>query len=276
MKLRLKALATVLLLALTLPATASLSLEDESQRLLLATEAAVAEERWQAASDYMDRLLRKEEVTLLADFYFLRGRIKEQAGQPREARQAYERYVSDAGREGERYQQALQRITVMEEQESQRAGDLERTDPQQATLTAAGEDTVAQLKALYLTDDAVVALLEHANSLLSLHAWEGPSRVVVRQPERGVQYRLEVQDDSLRLRTRAFDEQGDARVSMGSITVFGINPRVSSDCFREESACWISDPRDDSRWLKLAENRAGARDTARAISLLLREMQRNR
>ncbi|TVP53895.1 MAG: hypothetical protein EA349_12855 [Halomonadaceae bacterium] len=285
MKLRCIALTTGLLVALSMPATASLSLEDESQRLLMATETAVAEGRWGVAMDYMNRLLRKEQVTLPPDFYFLRGRIMEEAGQPREARQAYGRYVSSAGREGDMYQTALRRITVIEEQERQRGDKSEQFgreprggngEAMAVTLEAAGADEVAQLKALYLTDDPVEALIEHANSLLGLHAWEGPSRVVVRQPDRGLHYRLRLDDTSLQLRTREVDDSGNARVSVTRLNVFGINPRVGTECYREESACWIADPRDGSRWLKLAENRAAATETARVISLLLREIQKNR
>ncbi|MDX1588877.1 MAG: hypothetical protein R3296_08050 [Oleiphilaceae bacterium] len=283
MKLRCIAFAGGMLLALSLPLSANLSLEDESQRLLIATETAVAEGRWQEAKDYMNRLLEKEQVRLPAEFYFLRGRIMEQAGQPRQARQAYERYVNGAGREGEMYQVALRRITQLEESESRRGGDFSgsgefsRSGQQSiASIEPAGADELKQLRALYLTDNNVQALVEHANSLLSLNAWEGPSRVVVRQSQRGVRYRLRVDDGRLQVRTRKFDNEGGVRVRMDPINVYGVNPRLDSDCYPEESACWIADPRDNSRWLKLREDPSAARETARVLGLLIREMQQNR
>lgn len=296
MKLRCMGIAGGMLLALSLPLSANLSLEDEAQRLLIATETAVAEGRWNEAADYMSLLQRKDEVRLPAEFYFLRGRIMEQAGQTRAARQAYERYVNDAGKEGEMYQQALRRITQLEEgpggsrSRSTSSGDMGFTQNRSpagesgngagtegtASIEPAGTDELAQLRSLYLTDDNVEALVAHANSLLSLNAWEGPSRVVVRQPQRGLRYRLRVNEGHLQVRTREFDNEGGSEVRMHRINVFGVNPRLASQCYPEESACWIADPRDSSRWLKLKDDRDGARETARVLGMLLREIQQNR
>jgi len=263
-----------LALCLSLPVAAGLPPEHEAQRLLLATETAVEEGRWDDATDYMNRLQRTD-VELEADFYYLRGRIMQEAGQSREARNAYERYVSEAGRDGDMYQEALRRITQMEEAGVAAARALDE-DRAEASIEAAGGSELEQLQGLYLADNPVDALIGHINGLLTQHSWKGPSRVIVRHEDQGVHYRISVEGGSLHVRTREVGADGLASASMRRMNVFGINPRVSSDCSSREGACWVLDPRDNSRWLKLAEDRDGAREIARMMSLLLREIQRGR
>ena len=254
------------------PAYASLSDEDEAQRLLMALEASVAENRWSEARGYLRRLEDKEGLGMPEEFHFLRGRVLEQRGMGNEARRAYEQYVSESGREGDMYRNALQRITVLEEE----GRDGRRDHEAVASLEPAGGSELEQLQQLYLTDDPIEALLEHVNSLLSVNAWEGRSRVVVRERQRGIHYRFRLEEDRLQVRTRDDSELGRSRVTTQRLNIFGVDPRVVSECFPEEQACWISDPRDGSRWLKLAQKPEQARETARMISLMLREMQNRR
>ena len=58
-----------------------------------------------------------------------------------------------------------------------------------------------------------------------------------------------------------------------SLSVFGVNPQLRWDCEPVVGACWVYDPRDGSRLFQLAENRDQARDIARTLGRLIRNLQ---
>src|SRR5690554_2041562 len=93
----------------------SLAPEHEIRRLMLATEEAVAAERWGEASEYLNRL-QKMDSEKPADYFFYRGRAMLQAGHLNEARAALEAYVGRAGVDGQHYQQSLKLITDIEKE----------------------------------------------------------------------------------------------------------------------------------------------------------------
>lgn len=253
------------------PNAADLPPEHEVRRLIIAADNAIAEERWNDASRHLTRLqnLKAEKP---ADYQFLRGRVMLQASQLNEAQSALEAYVTEAGAEGKYYDQSLQLITRVEDQ---RQANPERKSSETVAVIEPAEriDTEA-LKSLYLEVSDRGALIAHLNSLLSLNAWQ-PGPVIKSDPSAGVKYQVTVGTDaSLQLKEEVREGEAGPTLRTQNISVFGINPVISYTCFDTDNSCWLYDPRDQSRWLRLANRSKPAAETARVLSELIRNLQK--
>ena len=132
----------------------ALPVEHEIRRLMLATEQALAAENWDDASEYLGRLQQLDGERPV-DFYFFRGRMMQKSELLDEAQASLEAYVTRAGKEGQYYTQALERITEVEKLRKDRAlAALTRNpatplQPRIATIEAAGGQSAADLKKLF-------------------------------------------------------------------------------------------------------------------------------
>ncbi len=132
--------------------------EHEIRRLMLATEQAIASESWGDASEYLGRLQQLDGERPV-DFQFFRGRVMQKSDLLNEAQTAFEAYVTRAGKKGQYYQQALERITEVEKLRKDRAlaavTSSEAVPPKAkiATIESAGPQSPADLKNLYLADN---------------------------------------------------------------------------------------------------------------------------
>ena len=250
--------------------------EHEMQRLMLATEAAVEAENWGEASEYLNRL-QQMEAEKPANYLYYRGRVMLESGFLKEARSALEGYVSEAGAEGEHYTAALTMMTRAE-----KAGKTGLSGNKQvpnasvepvAVIESAGEAPLEKLRQLYLADSDAEALLMHLNALLDSAGWSPDERIKRLDRPADLVYTVNRVDDSVNIQEAR--REGDGRVvhSTESINVFGVNPSVNWDCEPAASACWIYDPRDGSRLMRLAEKHGVVAEIARTLGQLIRSMQ---
>ncbi len=247
--------------------------KDEMHRLMLATEKAVTQQRWDDAARYLTQL-QSLKVEKPEGYLFLRGEIMYHDRQYDEARAALNEYVVKAGEKADHYSKALELITAIDE--AQRSQSAQPAKKSVATIEPAGGDEVKRLEKLYLTDNPREALITYLNSQLDLHAWRGAGKVIHLDARRGVRYRLMIGGDGrLQVRTTRFRANGEPVVTMSSIDVFGINPMVTDECDDLQHSCWIHDPRDGSRWLRLGPDQKAADEIARALTNLIRVMQRS-
>lgn len=263
------------LAAVSTPALA-LAPEHEIRRLMLATEEAVATERWGEASEYLNRL-QKMEGEKPADYFFYRGRAMLQAGHLNEARSALEAYVTRASTDGNHYQQALKLITDIEKESraSVRAladGRGQVREPV-ATIEPAGGQDLTALRQLYLANSDREALTIHLNALLETAGWRRDKTVVRLDRPADIRYRVNVGNGTLNIQeiTRNTDDT-TVQTSL-SLAVFGINPQPRWDCEPAIGACWIYDPRDGSRLFQLAQSRNQVNDIALTLGRLIRNLQ---
>lgn len=272
---RMAALARSMVLVSALGAgqAAALAPEHEVRRLMLATEEAVTAEQWGEAAEYLNRLQQLEAVKP-ANYLFFRGKVMLQSAHYNEARSALERYITDAGTEGQYYREALQLITRIEKarKEADRAKANGQGESEQvAVIEPAGEETMDSLRKLYLTDSDREALVMHLNSLLELAGWRKNQTVVMLDVPPDIRYRVTATDSVIQIQ-EARREQGD-RINRDTETldVFGVNPQVRWDC--QSDTCWIYDPRNGERLMQLAGNAERASDIARNLGRLIRTMQ---
>jgi hypothetical protein len=250
--------------------------EHEIRRLMLATEEAVTGENWGEAGEYLNRL-QQLEGEKPADYFYFRGRVMLESGHFNESRAALERYVSLAGGEGEHYSDALKLITRVEKTRKKQ-GALASNSGQQksepvAIIEPAGEGTLEKLKQLYLAESDSEALVIHANTLLDSTGWRADQRIVRLDQPADIAYKLDRRNDLISIQESRREDNGRVVRTTESLGVFGVNPQVEWNCESSTASCWIYDPRDRSRLMKLSQDRERAQEIARTLGRLIKIMQ---
>lgn len=249
--------------------------EHEIRRLMLATEEAVSGENWGEAGEYLNRL-QQLQGDKPDDYFFFRGRVMLESGHFNESRAALEKYVSEAGAEGEHYNQALKLITRVErtrKQEGSRSSGSQNESEPVAIIEPAGDESLDSLKQLYLADSDAQALVMHANTLLGAAGWRADQRIVRLDKPADIAYKLDRRNDVITIQESR--REGDGRVvrETESLGVFGVNPRIEWNCESSTGSCWLFDPRDGSRLMQLSQDRERAEEIARTLGRLIKTMQ---
>ncbi|MEQ9546307.1 MAG: hypothetical protein RIK85_09915 [Marinobacter sp.] len=254
----------------------SLAPEHEVRRLMLATEEAVAAKSWGEAGEYLNQLQGLEGEKPV-DYYYFRGRVMQESSHFNEAQSALETYISRAGAEGRHYRDALTRITAIEKsrQEQRSMQDQSRASKQEsvAIIEPAGQQAMASLRKLYLVDSDREALTIHLNSLLELAGWRADQRVVRLDVPADVSYKVASVGSRIEVQESRREEGERITKTTQSMNVYGISPRVQWDCQPTASTCWVYDPRDGSRLLKLGPNRDRAEEIAGTLGRLIKNLQ---
>lgn len=250
--------------------------EHESRRLMLATEEAVSAESWGDAGEYLNRL-QQLEGDKPANYFYFRGRVMLESDHYNEAQAALERYISLADSEGEHYTEALKLITSVEKARQQEGASAQNNgagapDPI-AIIEPAGEQSLRKLRELYLVDSNADALVIHANTLLDVAGWREDQRIVRLDRPADVAYRIDRQNDVISIQESRRESGGRVVKTTESMGVFGVNPQIEWNCESATASCWIYDPRDGSRLMKLGPNRDRAEEVARTFGRLIRTMQ---
>lgn len=250
--------------------------EHEVQRLMLAVEDAVAAQQWQQAADYLNQL-QQVEADKPPAYLFFRGQIMYRSGQYNEALSALENYIAGRGADGEHYTEALKLITRVEQARAEDRGngnDTNSKSKQVAVIEPAGaSDDRDSLRNLYMTDSEREALVLHLNSLLTRAGWREEQRIIRQGSQPDIRYEVSLGDGEIRIREIRQQENEGRRLSSFSLPVYGISPMVDWHCDNATEACWIHDPRDGSRWLRLARERGQAREIAATLGRLIRLLQ---
>lgn len=261
------------LLAMTTALAHALPPEHEVQRLMLAVEDAVADERWSEAGDYLNRLQRID-AAKPPEYLYYRGRIMSDSGHYNEARSALENYIAGTGADGEHYTEALKLITEIERARGDRDRSRESGGERVAEISPAGQPDLERLRRLYLVDSDRQALVMHLNSQLELGAWRKEARVIRVGEPADVLYQVAIGNGEVLFRENRVESGTDRRLISHSLRVYGVSANVRWDCESATNACWIYDPRDGSRFLQLANDRSVASEVASTLGQLIRQLQK--
>ena len=253
--------------------------EHEIRWLMLATEAAVQADNWAEAGEFLNRL-QAMEGEKPAEYHYYRGRAMLKANHLNEARAALETYVSQAGAEGQHYQESLKLITDIEKvnRDNVRAlaeGAAQVEEPV-AVIEPAGQESLKTLRQLYLARTDREALVIHLNAVLDTAGWRRDKTVVRLDRPADIQYRVTIDNSNVNVQEirRELDNSFVRKTSV--LPVFGVNPQLRWDCEPAVAACWVYDPRDGSRLFQMAQNQDKAREAAQTLGRLIRNLQQGR
>lgn len=134
---------------------------------------------------------------------------------------------------------------------------------------------LAELKRLYPRQAPRKALLEHCNRLLESYALRSGYRVGQAQHD-DLLYQLSVVRPGV-LGVREEQRSADgSRVAVHNreVELFGVDPFISYRCPSRGPACQVLSPRDGTPLLTLVRDQAGAAELAKALSFLVRDLQK--
>ncbi|WP_166264471.1 hypothetical protein [Marinobacter caseinilyticus] len=265
-----------LLLATTFAAgsASALAPEHETRRLMLATEQAVAAEKWGEAGEYLNRLqnLKSEKP---GEYLYYRGRVMLESDHLNEAQSALENYIQQTGEKGQHYNDALKLITDVEKKQraaSKRAEQTNREEPV-AVIEPAGGEPLARLQQLYLVNSPTEALTVHLNNLLELNGWREDQRIVRTGSAPDIRYRISVESGQVNIQESRKTDDGQVRLSNQSLPVYGVSPSVRWECVASDHSCWVYDPRDESRLFRLGNSQKKTAEAAETFGRLIKSLQ---
>lgn len=249
--------------------------EHEAVRLMLALESSVEAKNWQESEAQLVALQRLS-VELPEEFYYFRALSLKAKDDFVHAQKDLESYVVNAGADGKYYLDALKQITDIErllqsETYTQTQGADTRSP---AVIEGEHDGYISSLKALYLTDSAVDALLQQINSLLALHHYTG-SRLRKQDAKEGVIFNVAVDlsDSELLVQKKSYEGERPL-LSVEKLTVLGMNPFLEYACDAQAYACWIYHPgQANERWVVIEADQLVVADLAMAIGKLIRQLQ---
>lgn len=133
---------------------------------------------------------------------------------------------------------------------------------------------LAELKALYLVSDERSALLAHSNALLDTYGLKAAYQVGQANPE-DLKYQLSVgKAGELRIREERRSATGNVAVRNRGFSVFGMDPYIGYRCPPQGMVCVFDAPMAGEPWLTILRDAKGADELAKALSFLLRNMQK--
>lgn len=271
------------LLVLSSPLAQALPADMEADRLVLAAEEKIAQQDFEGARQYLERVgpLKAEPRP---DFFYLFGQVKQHDGDLPGAEKQLSQYVSKTGREGEHYEEALRLLTQIEEQlRSQKdvaagrdkAGDLKAAGIEASDTEGKAYDD--QVRKLYPAASLQDSLVTHINSLLRSYIYlEGK----IKNPDTSNResYSLSVKAPSEILVTRNVRDSavnnGQASLSVVKINAFGVSPFVSYRCSGVTDSCLLQNPASGEAWIRIANDEKAAKDLSTALTRLIKALQR--
>ncbi|MGB4073755.1 hypothetical protein [Pseudomonas sp.] len=148
-------------------------------------------------------------------------------------------------------------------------------EPEAALSSAEQGDYLLELKRLYLTQNERQALFAHCNDLLETYALRAAYQVGQAQRQ-DLLYQLSPgESGELLLREETRGQQGtDIAVRNRRIGVFGADPFVRYDCPASGISCVLHNPNDGSPLLTIVRDHKGAAELAKALSFLIRNLQK--
>jgi len=255
----------------------ALAPEHEAHRLILAARNYIAADDYQKASDALVRI-EALKISLPAEYHYWRGLVLQERGSFEQSRAHFESYVDATGSEGEFYEDALTRITQIED-----AAVVVAIDPvaekKKAELSWASNkynDSYAdQIKNWYGTDDLQKGLLRRINRLLK----DNPYRELKSgRIDSELFYDLSADSDGSLITTRRKVQATSGRIapeiSATKLSVFGLNPYVEYECDRSSDDCVIYRPDSTQNWLRFKYDDSVAEELTKAISSLIKTMQK--
>lgn len=255
----------------------------EADRLVLAAEEKIAQQDFDGARQYLERVapLKVEPKPV---YYYLYGQVLLNDSKLEEADVQLTQYVKKVGREGEHYDASLRLLTQIEEQlRSQEAVGSTReksADPNAASIEAsdpAGKAYDDRARQRFPASSLPESLAQAANVVLRSHPYlEGK----IKNPDTSNResYSVSVKAPSELLVTKTSHNSavnnGQAELSVEKFNAFGVSPFVSYRCSAASDSCVLQNPASGDDWIRIANNEAAARELTTALTRLIKALQR--
>lgn len=262
-----------LLIANGYAASGALAPEYEADRLVMAAEHALQQDRITDAATYLTQV-RQLDVAPPPEYHYFQAQLFERESQYAKALMHYQSYVNQGGKKGRFYRQSLAQITELEKR-TQASAPLPQSQLQWGGFTPEQSDANyrQRLLALYKTTSHQLALTRHINSLLRFYA------LADEQSEY-----FEIVATGHHIQTLRRSDPDDARATAIKTTqhrfsVYGLNPYLKASCGKNLTfgqACWFYAPQSTQEWLAVQDNPLAAAELEKALAALIKTLQKNK
>ena len=265
------------LLCLT-PTAWPLQAEHEAERLLLAADDAFSNNQYSQAANYLNDV-RRLGIVPPPEFNYYYGKLLLHEKRYTEARNYLENYVNSQGSTANHYRDALGLITDIEKQRNGRAtaaaAGTSRGKAEIKWSNGDNENYVRHLEDLYAADNPISALTKHINSLLQFYAY-GDDRIIAASrlgtPSR---HRVHTSSRGEIISMNKLGAADDIPFTENRFSVYGVNSHITYRCQRSSASCWLLHPVTQERWLQIVNNTDAATELSKAVSQLIKHMQRS-
>ena len=148
-------------------------------------------------------------------------------------------------------------------------------EPDAGLSSAEQGNYLLELKRLYLTQNDRQALLAHCNDLLKTYALRAAYQVGQAQRQDLIYQLRQGEAGELLLREEIRGQQGtDIAVRNQRVPLFGVDPFVRYECPASGISCVLHNPNDGRPMLTIVRDHKGAAELAKALSFLIRNLQK--
>lgn len=245
----------------------------EADRLIMAAEDAMVENDFRSAEQY---LLRAEAlgIDLPSDYDFLFGKLLEQKGENKKANEKLESYVNRDGNEGRYYREALSLITTIEKR-LEITNDSPNQTPTSEIKWSNNNDAYLQaIQRQEKINNTEQALSAHINRLLNKQETTDRKIIAASRLATPSKHKIKTSSNGEIISINQYGGDLSSPFKEERFSVYGVNPYIRFVCPQSTASCWILHPVTEKRWLQLEENTETAMEVAKALSQLIRYMQK--
>jgi len=256
---------------------AALSPSQEADRLLLAAEDALQDNDYNAAKTHLDKVYNLP-VAQPPEFDYFIAKLYVHEGKNSEARRKLEQYVSKTGSDGRFYREALSTITQIESSQTKRASQPVNTggNPKsEISWSSSSDKYVADIQQLYNTNDAISALTTHVNNLLKFYAYGDDRIVAASRMGTPSSHRIHTSPRGELVSINKLGDGDTIPFTEDRFSVYGVNPYIHYDCNNVSTSCWLIHPVTGKRWIQIVQNEDAATELSKAMTQLLRRLQKS-
>lgn len=276
----LKLVVTAVFALTSIEGHSALSPSFEADRLLIEAEDLISQNQFSAAREALSRSrsLRNDPP---ARFYYLQGRVYAALNEPHKALSSYESYIEYAGRNAPEYFETLRLITKLREQTKSSSKSASLNNPKGSTAKISWsndldvvDDYYQYLEFLYQTDDTIKAVTQHINNLLDFYGYGETSVVASNRLEGAHRHKISVRLPDTVVTTTQNLAHTKKLTTNQRFSVYGIDPYLRYECGLQNASCQLLNPTDGTPWLEIIDNQPAAEELSRAISSLVRLLQK--
>ncbi|HET8705838.1 MAG TPA: hypothetical protein VFM46_06000, partial [Pseudomonadales bacterium] len=257
----------------------------ELDRCLLATEKFVSAKDYSHAEIYLQKIAALK-IDPPAEYDFYVGVVRMQQRENLTARNALDRYLQRAGKTGRYYTQALEYLTELEQREQAPLPSAVSHDGTPADATPVEPSTAIEnpdvayeekVRQRYSQGDTAAALIARINELLASHVFVA-SKIKNPHTQDAELFSLSLAKKNEIVVTQQSRKHKDGQllshIKVERLEVFGVNPYVEYVCDRVFDSCWIRHPANGSQWIVLENDEAIAAEISKALTRLIKALQR--
>ncbi|GAB1261880.1 hypothetical protein [Aurantivibrio plasticivorans] len=247
----------------------------EADRLILAAEQAFDNGSPQRAAEHLEKA-RQLGISLPPEYDYFYGKLLIQRGDTSDARRHLERYADTVGRDGEHYRDALKLITKADG--NTRAAPSNKKMGEEKSEIAWSDGSaqyIAKIEQLHGTGSSRDALNGHINNLLRFYAYDTSNIVAASRLGTTSNHKLSTTQSGDVISINRFGNKEKQRYDEDRFSVYGVNPYIEYKCTSATNSCWLYHPVSGDRWLQIVNNQEIAEELAKAVTNLIRQMQKS-